>query len=165
MQYLGDVEMQGTVIAPVRYEDGHAMLLAGLRRHHPYAERGAGISTQWDEFRALGPIPGQRAGTSYGVMCGANATGFEYLSGVEVESFDAVPAHLGRVRVLPQRYAVFRHEGPVTTIRATWQGILHDWLPDSGQESAHKPDFEVYGPPFNPRTGLGGLEIWIAIAQ
>lgn len=141
------------------------MLLAGLRRQHPYAEQGAGIGAQWQDFRALDPLPGQRPGTTYGVMCGADASGFEYLSGVEVESFAALPAGLGRVRVLPQHYAVFRHAGPVTSIRDTWQRILREWLPDGGHESAHKPDFEVYGPQFDPDTGKGGLEIWISIVR
>ncbi|MDH5254921.1 MAG: GyrI-like domain-containing protein [Gammaproteobacteria bacterium] len=153
------------MLVPDRYEEGRPMLLAGLRRHHPYAGQGDGISAQWREFLALGPLPGQRPGATYGVMCGADAGGFEYLSGVEVDSFAALPAGLGRVRVLPQYYAVFRHAGPVTGIRETWQRILQEWLPDGGHESAHKPDFEVYGPGFDPGTGLGGVEIWISIAR
>lgn len=141
------------------------MLLAGLRRQHPYAQQGAGISAQWQEFRALGPLPGQRPGVTYGVMCGANASGFEYMAGIEVESFAALPPEIGRVRVLPQYYAVFSHAGSVTSIRETWQQIMREWLPDGGHESAHKPDFEVYGPRFDPGTGLGGVEIWISIAR
>jgi predicted transcriptional regulator YdeE len=141
------------------------MLLAGLRRQHPYTQQGAGIGAQWQDFRALGPLPGQRPGTAYGVMCGANAGGFEYMAGVEVDSFAALPAEIGRVRVLPQHYAVFRHAGPVTGIRDTWQRILQEWLPNGSHDAAHKPDFEVYGPGFDPDTGLGGLEIWISIVR
>ena len=37
------------------------------------------------------------------------------------------------------------------------------WLPESGHEVADAPDFERYGPEFDPTTGNGGLEVWVPL--
>lgn len=152
--------------APTRFERGRPMLLGGVRRHHPYTEAaGPGMFEQWRQFEALVPIPGQLGATLYGVMCGHDANGFEYMCAAEVDSFAALPAELGRMRIQPQEYAVFVHRDGVATIRATWELILNQWLGHSGYQSAHKPDFEVYDERFDPRTGHGPIEIWISVAR
>ncbi|NTU45818.1 MAG: AraC family transcriptional regulator, partial [Chlorobiaceae bacterium] len=110
-------------------------------------------------------VPGQLGITCYGVMCGHDAEGIEYMSGVEVDSFAGLPSELGRMRILEEEYAVFVHQGQVSTIRATWERILHKWLPNGGYLSAHKPDFEVYDQRFDIRTGSGEVEIWISIMK
>ena len=66
------------------------------------------------------------------------------------------------MRVPAQRYAVFAHRGPVSELRFTWQQIL-EWLPSSEFESAHKPDFEVYGPRIDPLVAVGGIEVWVGV--
>lgn len=149
---------------PTRFADREAMLLAGIRREHTYAGGTRGIPAQWEEFQRLGEIPGQRGRTAFGVICGAQPEKqvFEYMTGVEVDGFDALPPDLGRMRVPPQHYAVFTHDGHISTIRATWAAIW-SWLPRSGYESAWTPDFEVYGERFDPATGLGGVEIWVPV--
>ncbi len=48
-------------------------------------------------------------------------------------------------------------------IRRTWFTIWNKWLPESGHQVAEAPEFERYGEEFDPRTGTGGLEIWIPI--
>jgi AraC family transcriptional regulator len=74
-----------------------------------------------------------------------------------------VPAELARLRVAPQRYAVFRHREHISGIRRTMNTIWSKWLPESGHEVADAPDFERYGEEFEPDTGNGGLEIWVPI--
>ena len=142
------------------------MLLAGLRRHHTFDGAAATIPAQWSELAALLPLPGQQGATTYGVVCGsvpAERT-FEYMCGVEVAAFDAVPRELGRMRVPGQRYAVFTHRGHVAGLRATWDAIWHDWLPRSGHQPANTPDFERYDERFDARTGRGEIEISFPIA-
>ena len=155
-----------STIEPSRYEEGHAMLLAGLRRHHAFDAAASTIPAQWETFRELGELPGQRGAVAYGVVCGSDpaARTFEYMCAVEVETFDALPRELGRMRVPAQRYAVFTHRGHVSTLRATWDAIWHRWLPQSGQHAANTPDFERYDARFDPRTGSGEVEIWFPIA-
>lgn len=140
------------------------MLLGGLRRQHGFAAAADGIPLQWRELRALGRLPGQVGGTAYGVICGADAAGFEYMCAVEVAALEPLPREYGRLRLLQQHYAVFQHVGPVTGIRGTWERVFK-WLAGSGFESAHKPDFEVYGSNFAPDSGLGGAEIWLAVVR
>ena len=153
------------MIPTPRFEQGRAMLLAGLRRHHGFAESARTIPEQWIDFTKLGELPGQIGTVAYGAICGADSQKqtLEYLVGVEVASFDVLPAELGRMRVPPVRYAVFTHEGPVETIRTTWNAALNEWLPSSAFRSAQAPDFERYDERFDPATGSGIVEIWIGV--
>ena len=141
------------------------MLFAGIRRQHSFASMGKGIPRQWDDFVKLGELPGQVGRTAYGAICGGDpkTQTMEYMVAVEVKSFDAIPRDLGRMRVPAVRYAVFRHEGNVATIRETWKQVFEGWLPKSGLQSAQTPDFEVYGEHFDGTTGEGGVEIWLGV--
>jgi len=151
-------------VVPVRYEDGRPMLFAGIRRTHTFASMRTDIPRQWEEFEKLGKLPGQVGTTAYGAICGGDpkTQTMEYMCAVEIKSFDAVPKGLGRMRVPAVRYAVFRHDGNVATIQAAWKQIF-EWLPSSGMESAHTPDFEVYDERFDGATGEGGVEIWLGV--
>jgi predicted transcriptional regulator YdeE len=157
--------MTADALEPARYDDGRALLLAGLRRHHEFEDSVRAIPAQWQELRSLGAMPGQIGANTYGVICGESPVGFEYLRGAEVESFAGLPDNMGRMRLTPQHYAVFLHSGPRAAIRGTWQRIFTEWLPRSDFESAQRPDFEVYDQRFDPRTRLGDVEIWIAITR
>jgi AraC family transcriptional regulator len=152
-------------LQPVRYEQGRPMLLAGIRRKHTFAGMSQDIPRQWDDFNKLSVLPGQVGATAYGAICGGDpqTQTMEYLCGVEVQSFDALPNELGRMRVPAVRYAVFLHEGNVATIQGTWSEILSSWLPSSGMRSANTPDFERYDERFNGETGEGGVEIWLGV--
>jgi AraC family transcriptional regulator len=45
--------------------------------------------------------------------------------------------------------------------------MISEWLPTSGYEAATSPGapdfFERYTEEFDPRTGMGGIEVWIPI--
>jgi len=141
------------------------MLLGGLRRQHPLAAAASAIPGQWQQFRSLGPIDGRLGDRSYGVMCGVTSDALEYMCAVEVASLTELPASLGRMRIMAQRYAVFPHRGHVSSLKDTWEGVFR-WLAETPDyESAQRPDFEVYAESFDPQTGLGGAEIWIAVSN
>lgn len=155
-----------TLIEPDRIVERGAMLLAGLRRVHTFGGAVRSIPEQWQAFREQGTLPGQQGTAAYGVMCGADpqAQTFEYMTGAEVASFEPLPpGEYGRMRVPAQRYAVFTHRGPVTTLHATWDAIWNDWLPRSEYRMANTPEFEVYDAGFDPRTGSGVIEVWASI--
>ena len=82
---------------------------------------------------------------------------------MEVAGFSDLPGEFARVRIPAQRYAVFTHRDHISTIRRTWKTIWHKWLPESGHELADAPTFERYGEAFDPRSGRGGLEIWLPL--
>jgi predicted transcriptional regulator YdeE len=146
----------------MRFAVGRPMLLAGLRRRHDFAAAAAGIPAQWREFLSWDPVPGRTGAELYGVMCGGDATGLEYMCGVEVGSLAGLPAETGRMRVPPQRYAVFVHGGDGASLRSTWEGIL-EWLATGPYDSAHTPDFELYGPGSDPLAEAGETEIWVGV--
>ena len=154
-------------IEPTRFADGRPMLLAGLRREHAFADAPRSIMAQWSDFQRLTPIPGHRGTDTYGVMCGAapERGTFEYMCGVEVDSFDRLPEGMGRMRVPAQRYAVFPVDGGPGALPAMWDYVFNDWLPRSGFVSAETPDFEVHGERIDPRTGDGEIEIWVGIRE
>ena len=147
-----------------RFTDAPAMLLVGIRRHHRVSDAGATVPPQWDEFRSMGLRP-DRAPRAFGVMCGTNGDEFEYMTALEVASFDDAPAGIVRMRVPAQHYAVFRHDGHVSAIGETWRAIMEEWLPQSDYEDAETPAFEVYDRCFDPETGNGGFEIWLPVRR
>jgi len=148
-----------------RYEDGRPMLFAGIRRQHTFASAGQEIPRQWRDFEKLGRLPAQIGTTAYGAICGGDpkTQTMEYMCAVEVASFEGLPKDLGRMRVPAVRYAVFRHDDNIAKVRATWDRIFSEWLPSSGLRSANTPDFEVYDERFDPKTGDGGVEIWVGV--
>jgi AraC family transcriptional regulator len=159
--------MEETVRAlapPVRFEHGNVLLIAGLVQRYT-CETSAGIPLQWQRFVPhLGNVPGQIGRAAFGVRWNGDEEGnFDYLCGVEVSDFSGLPPELAHVRVPEQKYAVFSHREHISTIRSTWVTIWNTWLPASGHELVDAPDFERYGPEFDPRTGAGGFEIWVPI--
>ena len=150
-------------MTPDRFEDGKPMLLAGLRRRHTFAGAESGIAAQWREFLSEQQIAGRVGSLFYGVMCGADAHGLEYMCGVEVESFDALAPETGRMGVPAQGYAVFRHPKE-SSLGSTWQQILA-WLTEGTYASAHTPDFERYPSAPDLSSKLSGVEIWVGVVE
>jgi AraC family transcriptional regulator len=150
-------------LAPPRFENGRALLIAGLGERYN-RESCKAIPAQWQRFGPhIGHIPGQVGWVTYGVGCNSDDDGnFDYICGVEVRSFSDLPADLARIRIPERRYAVFTHRDHVSTIRRTWNTIWSKWLPESGHQVADAPDFERYEN-FDPEKGTGVIEIWIPL--
>ena len=143
------------------------MLLAGVRRWYGFAQGPVEIPAVWKTFAARLPLPGQVDGRTYGAMCQTDMASerFEYMCAAQVTTFADLPDDLGRMRVPEAHYAVFTHEGPVWTIRETIMAG-HDWLGSNGDwKDAGTPDFERYGPRYDPVTGTGDTEIWFPVTR
>lgn len=167
LQLLEPIKMDETPfvkLEPPRFENGKALLIAGLGERYT-CESSAAIPAQWQRFVPhLGNIPGQVGRAAYGVNYNGDDAGtFDYLCGVEVTDFSRLPAHLSRVRIPPHRYAVFFHRDHISAIRRTWNTIWTQWLPESGHKAADAPLFERYGENFDGASGMGGVEIWVPI--
>ncbi len=163
-----DNEVPVELCAP-RIEHRGPMRIAGLLgRHH--LNPGAGIPAQWQRFSPfVGNVPGEIPDAAYG-LCGRHFTETgecEYMSGMEVSETAELPHEFTLITVPAQRYARLAHRGHITTIRSTIEAIFARWLPTSGYRQKHAPwNFvEYYGPDFNERTGLGTVEIWIALVD
>lgn len=148
-------------ITPVRFQDAPGFLLAGIRRWHPYTSIHASIASQWQEFQSHPLFLHSRPAASFGAICAHRNDALEYLSGVEVPSFDNLPPEAGRMRVPAQHYAVFLHDRAVSEVGQTWQSIYHAWLPTSGYVSSETPDFERYDEAY--LDGGSSFEIWIGV--
>ncbi|RWF71352.1 MAG: AraC family transcriptional regulator [Mesorhizobium sp.] len=153
-----------TNLEPPRFETSRPFLIAGLGERYS-CETSAGIPIQWQRFGPyIGNIPDEIGDVAYGVCVnGDDAGNFDYIAGVEVSDFSDLPREFSRVRVPAQKYAVFAHRDHISTIRRTVNTIWNKRLPASGHEVADAPEFERYGPEFDPRSGNGGLEIWISV--
>jgi AraC family transcriptional regulator len=125
----------------------------------------AGVPDQWQRFMPyLGNITKQVGNDAYGICYNFDDEGkFDYMSGVEVRENAQMPFGLVQLDLPEQKYAVFGHGGHIAEIRAVIAAIWSDGLPKSGYEAAKGPTLEKYGAQFDPATGLGGFEIWIAV--
>ena len=148
-----------------RFEHGRLLLVAGINRYYTGIEAGAGVPAQWEEFTQYRDSVRERVGdATYGVCYAVDDEGsMDYLCGVEVRNFASLPNGFTRLRLPPQRYAVFHHRSHIAAIRATWNAIWNDWLPNSGHEAADAPLFERYDASFDSRTGEGGVELWVPL--
>ncbi len=152
-------------IAPPRFIDGKPMLMAGLLERFTFEMR-PGIPALWQRFVPwLGQLPDEVGGVTWGLMRDADDSSFDYMACVEVKSIDGLPRELTRIRVDGQRYAVFDHSGHVTALVATFAAIWRKWLPESGLRPVEAPQFERYGPGFDPMTGMGDIQVWIPVAK
>ncbi len=151
------------LVAP-RFEEVPERLIGGVNAAYTMESR-ASIPLQWECFvPRLSDIPGQVESASYGVCWNYRAgAGFDYLTGVEVADADGLPGDFTCIRLPAQRYAIFPHHDHVSAIPATMEAIWTKWAPESGLELADAPCFERYSQQFNPRTGKGGIEIWIPL--
>jgi AraC family transcriptional regulator len=156
-------ETPRTTLQPPRMENGQAFLVAGLGERYSF-DNLAGLPALWQRFGPhLGNVPGQIGDVAYGVCYNTDDTGFDYIAGVEVRDFATLPSEFARLRVSPQRYAVFTHPGHVSTVRGAFMAIFNDWLPKSALSPADAPVFERYDDRFDPRTGIGGFEVWVPV--
>lgn len=151
-------------LEPPRKENGPVMLIAGLSERYDDVTS-ANIPAQQQRFAPhIGNLPNQIGAATYGVCYNSdNAGNIDYLSGVEVSDYTDLPPEFARLKLTEQRYVVFTHRDHISTIRRTVKTIWNKWLPESGLEAAEAPDFERYDEHFDPRSGNGGLEIWIPV--
>ncbi len=151
-----------TLAAP-RFVDGHALLIAGFGERYT-CETSLGIPSLWQRFGPhFGNVPGQQGMIGYGVCCNFDDDTFEYIAGVEVRDFSSLSSEFSRIRIPPQRYAVFATTDHISMIRRITNTVWSKWLPASGHKAADAPHFELYPESFDPVTGNGGYELWIPI--
>jgi AraC family transcriptional regulator len=151
-------------LKPPRFETSKPLLIAGIGERYD-CDGSAAIPGQWQRFhQSVDGIPARIGKVAYGVCCnGDDAGNFDYIAGVEVADFSDLPREFARVRIPEAKYVVFTHTEHISSIRRTVNTIWNHWLPASGMKAADAPSFERYDEKFDPLTGNGGLEIWVAV--
>ena len=123
------------------------------------------IPAQWQRFMAVhDTIPARLDRIPVGITQAADEDGgFSYVCGVEVARFERTPPGLIELTIAPRDYAVFDHRGHVSRIFDTYAAIWNDALPATGRVLADAPIIERHNETFDPRTGEGGLTLWIPL--
>jgi len=161
------LETKNMPLKEPRFEDVGELLFVGLGERMAFGESQT-IPNQWQRFMA-GPyeeIEHKKPGIPVGVNCKGDDEGeLLYVCAAEVTRFGKIPKGLMTVTAPPARYAVFAHDGHVTTLTQTHAAIWNEWFAASGKTPAETPGFERHNPTFDPRTGEGGVTIWIPIQE
>jgi AraC family transcriptional regulator len=151
-----------------RFEDGKSLRIAGLREHYTSLTM-KNMPELWQRFAPhIGNVPGQVGRVAYGLCFNAyGADGVDYLVGIEVTGSSELPGEFSVVAIPAQKYAVFAHREQVSKLRETLDAI-DKWFPGSGLEvacaSAEAPNFfERYSEEFDPRSGMGGMSVWVPV--
>ncbi len=138
-----------------------AFLLAGTLRTYAHGEGPKLIPMQWGDFFALDVPEIHAAEVTYGAMTRADAESMDYMSDIEVPSFDGI--HVPHRETIPAaHYAVFTIDG-LAHIAQNWADVYTKWLPSSGHKPGTTPAFERYDARFDPETASGPWELWIPI--
>ncbi|MGN6519875.1 MAG: AraC family transcriptional regulator [Dokdonella sp.] len=151
---------------PPRLLRQDALRVVGLAETHTF-ESAIRIPAQWQRFMAYDDAIAAKADPiPLGVTRAPDDEGrFEYVCAVEVRAIGHVPTDLVAFEVPACRYAVFEHRGHVSTIYDTYAAIWNGALPASGLRVADAPILERHHETFDPRSGEGGLNLWIPLAD
>ena len=147
-----------------RIEKLGSLTVVGLSRRQSLTNAQA-IPGHWQQFMTMyEEIDNKAEPIPVSVTTDMDSDGnFSYLTGVVVTSAGALPKGLVAQSVPAQTYAVFTHSTHVSEIPRTYAAIWDQWVPQSGMVVSDGPWLEKHLPTFNPRTGLGGIEIWIPV--
>ncbi len=149
-----------------RYERASPLDIVGLPKNFTSETRDQ-IPALWERFtKWIGHVPHQVSNVAYGVIRNNDkGRGFYYMAGVAVSATTAVPDDLRLVHLPEQNYAVFTHPGHVSNLFQTMCAIYTQWVPGAGDVLADSACFERYGEDFDPRSGLGTIEIWLPLVE
>lgn len=141
-----------------------AMRITGLREKMDMSNPNA-IPALWQRFGPyLGHIPGAVAPAAYGIVAGMEGELCDYLAGTEIGVSAEVLPELKVLTLPARRWARFRHEGHISTIRGTIAAIFDYGLSRAGLVQDDEMSFaEYYGPDFDAMAGTGTVEIWIGL--
>lgn len=141
------------------------LLFVGLSEIVVYG-RTQNIAGQWQRFMS-GPceeIENKTPSIPVGINM-HNADGeMRYICAAEVKRFGIIPKGLTKATLAPQTYLVFKHADHITKLDHTYAAIWDEWFPANGKTPAEAPGFQRHNATFDPRTGDGGVTIWIPLA-
>ena len=165
------------LVEPIRHKEGKGMQLkepriqiegemkfVGLRRNVLYQDMQT-IAQQWQQFMSTyyADIKNKTSEPPVGITAAANDDGIDYVCAARVSEFGEIPTGCVKLTLAPATYAVFVHDGHITEIRQTYDAIWNEWFPKSGKHPAEAPGLERHNASFDPRTGNGGVTIWLPV--
>ncbi|HEX4583673.1 MAG TPA: AraC family transcriptional regulator [Burkholderiaceae bacterium] len=153
-------------LQPPRFAEEGPVRVVGLAEACSF-ETTIRIPAQWQRFmRYYEAIPAKLDRIPVGLSQPPDdESQFQYVCGVEVSRFGDSPKELLKLEIAPRTYAVFEHRGHVSTITETYFSIWNEALPAIGRAVADAPVLERHNPAFDPRTGEGGIALWIPLEK
>ncbi len=153
------------LLDPPRYVKSGAICIVGLSEPFSW-ETSIKIPAQWQRFMPYFSSIDTRAPIPVGVCFLSGDEGeFEYICAAEVSRFGDHPPELVKREIPATTYAVFEHRVHVSKLGETYKAIWNRILPDIGLSQADSAVLERHNETFDPRTGNGGLTIWIPLAD
>jgi AraC family transcriptional regulator len=165
---VGPFELKPETIVrlePPQYVKRGVIRIVGLCEPFSW-ETSIRIPAQWQRFMPYFSSIDTRAAIPVGVCFLSGDEGeFEYICAAEVSRFRPHPPELVEREIPAGTYAVFEHRTHVSKLGETYTAIWNRILPDLGKSQAEAPVLERHNETFDPRTGNGGLTIWIPLAE
>lgn len=125
-----------------------------------------GIPGQWETFMRVlvGEISHRMPGIPLSITSDMrDDLTFAYTTAVEVTRIADVPPLLTGIHIPARRWAVFHHAGHVSGVPDTYGAIWDYGFHDLGLTVEEAPSIERHCPTFDPRTGEGGIDIWMPV--
>ncbi|MEM9535741.1 MAG: AraC family transcriptional regulator [Cyanobacteria bacterium P01_E01_bin.45] len=150
-------------LAAPRIETLPERMLAGMVERYSM-DAMSGIPNQWQRVRPFLEQVNPENREAFGVCFNCDDNGqFDYMTAIAVDERQELPFGLVQMPLPQQKYAVFHHAGHISDIQAVTAAIWNRYLPDGGFSVTGGVSLEKYSNTFDPDTGLGGFEIWVAI--
>jgi AraC family transcriptional regulator len=143
---------------------------------HILSEDGVGeerVGKLWGAFGAAVPRIANRARdeVAFGIVYPrpegerSHPDELQYICSNEVTTFDGMPEEFATYEVPANRYAIFTHRGPITTLEPTIRHAYREWLPNSEFEHAGPCDVERYDERFCHDGDESEMEYWIPVRE
>lgn len=147
-----------------RIEQRPALRLIGLVWDYAFDDTMlAQLPQQWSAFDArIREVADTDEITAFGVALPATAPDhFRYMTAVPAAPEAVAPQGLELLVMPAGSYLAYPHQGHVSTLNQTVALACAGCAPTPGKVSF----LEYYGPGFDPRTGLGDIEVWTPIDE
>jgi AraC family transcriptional regulator len=157
---------QRVALASPEFKSGAEQLFVGLAAQRRMGDSGK-IPAQWRDFMSglYHRIANKLDCPPIGVtLPGETDDEFLYVCAAQVSHLGATPKGLVEITVAPTQYAVFAHNGHVSDLPQTYMAIWNDWFASSGKRPKKAASLEHHKASFDPRTGAGGVTVWIPLA-
>jgi AraC family transcriptional regulator len=150
-------------LSPPRLAEEPALRIVGLAETCSFATT-ITIAAQWQRFMPYySAIEGKR-GVPLGVSEAPDDEGqFRDVCATEVARLGDQPKELLAEEIPARTYAVFSHDAHVSALPKTYAAALNTALPALGYSVADAPILERHKESFDPRSGEGGVDLWIPL--
>lgn len=158
------IEATGLRLQEPRTEKLGEILFVGLAEKFMFGDTQI-IAGQWQRFMS-GPyhaIEHKTADVPIGIDTQDEDGAMIYVCAAQVTKFGKIPKGLTKGFLAPRTYLVFAHDDHITKLDNTYAAIWNEWFPEHGRTPAEAPGFQRHNATFDPRTGNGGVTIWIPV--